>query len=123
MNPFMIIHHCLPLENKHNSYIPTTLNSYNTHPIWAGPRGLGAPLGVLLDWGMSQLLGLAAFSGRTAGHSYCQKSKMVTMIISLTKKNNIYRFTHYFHFPHPVLFVVTCPHYLLPQEGTSSSSP
>ena len=82
-----------------------TLNNYITHPIGAGPKGLAAHMGVPLGWGMSLSPGLAVFFYSTTSHSYCQKSKMVTAIICLTKNMYIYklyRFTHYFHLPHPV---------------------
>ena len=58
-----------PLEHKHNSHIPTTLNCYITHPIVAGPRGLWAHMDDPLDHGTSQFLGPETFYGKTASHS------------------------------------------------------
>ena len=79
-----------------------TLNNYITHPTGARPKGPGAHMGVLWDQVTSWSLGLAAISNRTTGHSYCQKSKMVTA----NTKNKIYnlnRFTHY-------IFLLSLPH-------------
>ena len=83
----------------HNSYIPMTLNSYIT-PITAGPRGPLAHKDDPQDQGKSQL-GCKISCSKTASHSYCQKSIMVTAIIFLAQKKNN-RFTHYFPFPQPV---------------------
>ena len=92
-----------PLDHKHNSYIPMTLNSYITYPIVAGPGGLWAHMDDPQGLGKSQS-GPRIACSNTTSHSYCQKSKMVTVIICLTHTKNffiIYRFTHYFHFPPP----------------------
>ena len=110
---------------KHNSHIPMTLNI--THLSGAGPEGPAGHRGATPGQVRHLLLGPKISSCSNAGHSCCQKIKksVFTVIISFTKKKEkkyIYRFTHYLHFPHPVLLMATCLHHLWEGCGTSSSS-
>ena len=65
------------------------LNSYITHPIVAGPRGLGAHMDDPQGLGKSQL-GPRITCSNTASHSYCQKSKWLLQSFALHKKIIIY---------------------------------
>ena len=108
MNTFIVFHHY-----KNNPNISTPLNSYITHPTWAGPGGpldhRGVPQGQdYCHWGYGNI------SCSTAYHNYCQIRNGHRDYLSITfkKKKKEKKKRFYSLSPPPMSHALSC--HLLP---------